>query len=149
MGRRIVEVSTVGANGRVVRGDSDASRSELGQYWDRLKNLIPAEVSAIYIAGHGVIPQGEKVGLAVWATACLIFTILFMYKETQRVEGKPKAKYPPDWMHITISSISFLLWVYALGGPFSEYGVYVPWIGTLIILAWTFVVPYFYKGKTA
>jgi hypothetical protein len=142
MGRRIV-----GAGGRVVMGVEGTEGSELDKYENRLKNLVPAEVSALYIAGTGAIPQGEKLALAIWAAVCLLLTIFFMYKQTQKAEGKPGVKYPADWIHVAISSISFILWVYVLGGPFSGYGIYVPWIGALLMLVWTFLTPYFYKGK--
>ena len=149
MGRRIVKLAAAGVGGRAAEVDQGGSGTELGQYWDRLKNLIPAEVSAIYVAGYGVIPAHEKIGLTVWAAACLGFTILFMARETRKLEENQSANRPTDWTHVVISSISFLFWVYALGGPFAEFGIYVPWIGTLLILGWTFVTPYIYKGKTA
>jgi hypothetical protein len=149
MGRRIVKLAAVETGDQGLRENVPATGTDLGQYWDRLKNLIPTEVSAIYIAGQGVIPQGEKVGLVVWAVLCLGFTILFMSRQTKKIEGQPDVTCPIDWTHVTISSISFVLWVYALGGPFSDYGLYIPWIGTLLILGWTFVVPYIYKGKPA
>lgn len=139
MGRRIVDST----GGRPVRGEDHP----LGQYWDRLKNLIPAEVSAIYVAGIGVIPSGEKIGLLVWAIFCLGCTILFIAKATKTVEGKPEVILPIDWAHVIISTISFVIWVYALGGPFIELGIHISWIGTLLIIGWTFLIPYFYHGK--
>jgi hypothetical protein len=139
MGRRIVDST----GGRDLRRDDDP----LAQYWDRLKNLIPAEVSAIYIAGSGIIPEGEKIGLLVWALFCLGCTILFIAKATKTVEGKPKETFPIDWAHVVISSISFIVWVYALGGPFVGLGIHIAWIGTLLMIGWTSLVPYFYHGK--
>lgn len=143
MGRRIVKrTSIVTAAGRDLPGGAD-----LASYWSRLKNLIPGEVSAIYIAGLGVIPQEQTIGQAAWLGACFLFVILFMLKETRSVEGQPEKKYPPDMAHVSISAISFIIWAYALGGPFAAWGLYVPWIGTLVMLGWTFAVPYFYEGQ--
>ena len=68
MGRRIVKSSSVMEAKGAVRADV-APAEPLGQYWDRLKNLIPAEVSAIYIAGLGVIPKEESLGIVMWAAA--------------------------------------------------------------------------------
>jgi len=147
MGRRIVQNKSrmpVGA-GAMAEGQN----GDLGPYWDRLKNLIPTEVSALYVAGLGIIPQGQKIGPVVWAVLCLIFTVIFIATQTKKAEGDTKKTYPIDWAHVVISSISFILWVYALGGPFSLYGLYIPWIGTLLILAWTFIVPRFYKGTAS
>ena len=144
MGRRIVD----SRDREPVRdGEKREEENALGQYWDRLKNLIPAEVTAIYIAGIGVIPSGVKIGLLVWAIFCLGCTILYIANETKTVEGKPEEKLPIDWAHVAISAISFVIWVYALGGPFIELGIHYAWIGTLVIIGWTFLVPYFYHGK--
>ncbi len=145
MGRRIVQ--SVTKSGATDRDDAIRTGNDMDKYWDRLKNLIPGEVAAIYVAGIGIIPQGQKIGLAVWAAACLIFTIIFIAAETKNIEGQPNVKHPIDWTHVIISSISFILWVYALGGPFAEYGLQIPWIAALLMLGWTFIVPYFYKGK--
>lgn len=48
-----------------------------------------------------------------------------------------------------IASFSFVVWVYALGGLFDGLGLYVPWIGTLLMLGWTAIVPFLYKGPKA
>jgi len=144
MGRRIIDT-----RGRKPLRDGEIRDEEtpFGQYWDRLKNLIPAEVTAIYVAGTGVIPSEVKTGLLVWAIFCLGCTILFIANESKTVEGKPEVKLPIDWAHVAISAISFVIWVYALGGPFIELGIHYAWIGTLAIIGWTFLVPYFYHGK--
>ena len=58
----------------------------------------------------------------------------------------PENNKPPDWVHVTISCVAFVIWVYPLGGPFAEFGLHIPYIGSLLVLAWTFFVPIFYKG---
>ena len=130
-------------------GGPPAPAADLGQYWDRLKNLIPAEVSALYVAGQSVIPPEQRVAPVVWALLCLVFVLVVTVKQTQTAEGKPKLKYPIDWTHVIISSVSFLIWVYALGGPFVILGIHLPWIGALLMLSWTFLVPQLYQGTAA
>lgn len=117
----------------------------LDVYWERLRNLIPGEVSAIYVAGSSVIPPGEKIGLLTWAIFCLVAVILFMARQTRLKD--PVNKKGSDWIHMTISTISFVIWIYALGGPFSLYGLSVGWVATLLMLGWTFLVPFFYGGQ--
>ena len=78
MSRRILQQPTM----RVATRDV-AAGDDLSQYWDRLKNLILTEVSALYIAGAGVIPTGKAAlekttGPLVWAGLCLILVVLFM-----------------------------------------------------------------------
>jgi len=147
MGRRIVAQSGAVAPEAAVGAKAAAeSAPELSEYWDRLKNLIPAEVSAIYIAGLGVIPHGERIGQGIWALACLAFVIVFMAKQTQSAEGEPTHQYPVDWVHVAISAVSFVIWAYVLGGVFVELGLHVAWLGTLLMLGWTFLIPFIYRG---
>jgi len=115
-------------------------------YWDRLKNLIPAEVSSVYVAGRGVIPPENVAESAGWAVFCLIGTVLITARQTQKIEGRSET-YKTDWIHVIIASISFLIWVYVLGGPFQAFGLSAPWFGTLMMLGWTFIVPKLYEGQ--
>ena len=111
-------------------------------YLDRLLKMIPAEVIGLYLVGSGVIPHDQTAGLAIWAVVCLIGLFAVRIYGT----SDPAASLPPDWTHIIISAVAFVIWVYSLGGPFQDAGLYVPWIGSLAILAWTFFVPIFYQG---
>ena len=47
---------------------------------------------------------------------------------------------------VVISSVSFVIWIYTIPGPFQALGLAVPYVGSLTILVWMFVVPYFYTG---
>jgi hypothetical protein len=126
-----------------------AAAADLTPYWDRLKNLIPAEVSALYVAGQSVIPAEQRVAPAIWALLCLIFVLMATIKQTQTADGQSHDKYPTDWTHVIISAVSFLIWVYALGGPFVILRMHLPWIGALLMLSWTFLVPQLYHGTAA
>ena len=46
-----------------------------------------------------------------------------------------------DWSQITVSTIAFVVWVFALGGPFSHCAWYQPAYGALILPIYTFFVP--------
>jgi len=32
------------------------------------------------------------------------------------------------------------------GGPFTAFGLHVPFLGSLLVLAWTFFIPILYRG---
>jgi hypothetical protein len=147
MGRRIVHTEHAADAYDVGRPEGAATPPDLTPYWDRIKDLIPTEVSALYIAGVGVIPKAETVGILVWAVVCLGLVVLVIARQTQTADRRPGTRYTTDWAHVVISSVSFVIWVYALGGPFAAFGWHVAWIGALTMLFWTFVVPYFYAGK--
>lgn len=111
-------------------------------YLDRLMRMIPGDAVGLYLVGSGLVPEGQRVGLAIWTVVCLIGAILI------RVYGTtdPERNKPPDWVHVGISSVAFVIWVYTLGGAFAAFDLHVPWIGSLLVLAWTFFVPIIYKG---
>jgi hypothetical protein len=111
-------------------------------YLDRLLKMIPAEVVSFYLVGSGLIPEDQTLVLTIWAVVCLIGVVAVRaYGTTDRAENKP-----PDWTHVAISCVAFVIWVYSLGGPFEAQGLAVPYIGSLLVLAWTFFVPILYKG---
>jgi len=121
---------------------AEPGSTELQGYLERLMKMIPAEVIGLYLVGSGIIPTGQSLALTIWTAVCLAGVIFLRAYGT----ADPAANKAPDWAHVIISSISFLIWVYSIGGFFAAYGVAVPYIGSLLVLAWTFFVPIFYKG---
>jgi hypothetical protein len=119
-----------------------SAKDDFNSYLDRLMKMIPAEVIALYLVGSGLIPEGQAVGLVVWSVICLVGVILLRaYGTADSTENKPT-----DWTHTIISAVAFVIWVYSMGGPFALYNLYIAWIGSLLVLAYTFFVPIFYKG---
>ena len=112
-------------------------------YMERLVKLIPAEVVGLYLVGQGVIPLTEKVSLVVWSIVCLGLVVLVRAQAT----GDRANNIAPQWIAVGVSAISFVIWVYNMPGPFQAYQLFIPFVGSLAVLVWTFVVPYFYKGS--
>jgi hypothetical protein len=119
------------------------SQDNFNSYLERLMKMIPAEVISLYLVGSGLIPKDQNVTLLIWFIVCLAGVIILRAYGT----SDSRSKLPPDWIHVSISTIAFLIWVYSLGGPFAAYNLYVPYVGSLLVLAWTFFVPIFYKGQ--
>jgi hypothetical protein len=119
-----------------------APGEDLKYYLDRLLKMIPAEVVSLYLVGSSLIPADQTIALAIWAAVCLVGTVLVRAYGT----ADPAANKKPDWVHVAISSVSFVIWTYSLGGPFEAYGLHTAYLGSLLVLAWTFFVPLFYKG---
>jgi len=133
---------------RIRRPDTGVRAAAVGRaenvnfYLDRLLKMIPAEVVSLYLVGSGFIPEGQTIGLTIWAVVCLIGVVaLRAYGTTDPVENKP-----PDWVHVAISSVAFVIWVYSLGGPFTAFNLHTPSLSSLLVLAWTFFMPILYKG---
>jgi hypothetical protein len=51
-----------------------------------------------------------------------------------------------QWWAVAISSISFVIWVYAMGGHFLDWVITDPGIPSAAVLIWTVVIPILYKG---
>ncbi len=112
-------------------------------YLDRLMRMIPGEVVALYLVGSGLIPPTGRIALTVWSFVCLAGVIVIRaIGSRDSAAGKG-----PQWSSVAISAIAFVIWLYSLGGPFAAFGIYVPYIGSLLILAWTFFIPLFFKGE--
>ncbi len=125
-----------------VRATSMTGEENFRFYLDRLFKMIPGEVISLYLVGSGFIPQEQAIGLAIWAIICLAGVIIVRAYGT----ADQKNNKPPQWGPVAISSVAFVIWVYSLGGPFAAFGLSAPWIGSLMILVWTFFLPIFYKG---
>ena len=144
---------------RIRRGPSRSQRSAIeGQgsqradaYGARLLKLIPAEAVAFYLAGRSIITAGDESvagldparALLVWAILGLVgvFVLRWWGTADRRVGERPQ------WSAIAIALVSYAVWVYSLGDSFADYGVHDPKIASLLVILWTFVVPFFYRGS--
>lgn len=119
---------------------ADGSANDYDSYLSRLLKLIPAEVIALYLVGRGLIPQDKPVGLFVWSVVALVGVVLVRCRATR------KPGVGPQWRAVGIAAVSFVVWIYSLGDVFAVCGIYIPWVGSLLVLAWTFFIPYVYKA---
>ena len=104
-------------------------------YFDRLFKYIPAELVAGYIFVLGVVKQLTDAGeirIFQWLLFIVfcILTPLYLW----RVQKVLKVQ-----QHI-ISLLSFVVWVFALGGPFALNGWYNPVYGAILLPVFTLVV---------
>lgn len=113
-------------------------RANEDEYLTRLVKLIPAEVVALYLSFKEVASSW----LGIWAFICLLLVVVvrvFGSSTTQPIRKSPQL------VAIGVSCVSFILWIYAMGGYIIEVALPVGAVSVAIGL-WTFVVPYFYKG---
>ena len=126
-----------------LREVSRSSTDDLADYLGRLMQMIPAEVVSLYLVGSGLIPDDSDAVLVVWSIVCLIGLVALRLYGT----ADPEENKPPQWGAVLIAACAFVIWLYALGGPFAAYDFHVAYVGSLLILAWTFFLPIFYKGE--
>jgi hypothetical protein len=108
-------------------------------YWDRLLKVIPAEVVAGYIGINSLIQGHEKEQMILLVSSIILFIFTpFILKLLHNVTKV---------FHIIVSMLAYVIWVYALGGPFAHYGIHDPVIAGVIIILFTFFIPFATKQK--
>lgn len=129
MGRRIVWSAY----------ESSESAEKVDGYSDRLLKYIPADVVSFWLAGNGLVQSqagDARIG-ALW----LLFVVGLVLSAlwTRKLTKEPGRA--PAWRQIVLSCISFFVWVFAIGGPFSELPFYDPLWSSLLLFMYTAAVP--------
>lgn len=129
--------------GTGVRAMADAeTEGKFKSYLDRLVKMIPAEIVTLYLFWLGIF-NDKPVLLTISAIVCFLAVIAIRIWGTRDAQKK----LPPDYIAVAISAFAFIIWVYALGGPFQAYNIlYFPEAKMFIVPAYTVFVPMFYLG---
>ena len=103
------------------------------KYKDRLLKYIPAEVVTFYLTLTALL--GTATGLPWWL-GWVVFTVGI-------VATWCYLRYPlkvKDFAQLIIACFAFVIWVFALGGPFKDLAWYKPIYGGLLLPAYTFFI---------
>jgi hypothetical protein len=135
MGLRIV-------SGQLQSGEKNPPNDE---YFDRIRKYIPTEVVSFWLAVSGMI-QSAGEGIPKITLLWVFFTIslLFTFGWTIRRTTEPKKRIART--QISISCVSFMVWVFATGGPLAaSLPFYQPLYGSLLLITYTaavgFIIP--------
>ena len=122
-------------------------------YETRVLKLIPADVVAVFVAVDGAVraSTGAVPPLAYATLVAVIAVATYFYVLRQ----SEQAGLPPAHSQALLSAISFLVWVFAIGGPFA-YGrgepFLIPWLqfygpiwGTIVLPVYTLIAPMLLK----
>ena len=159
MGRRIIFESDVARAEAAIRARREPDGRDMGrvegangaapsetvpekdEYSDRLLKLVPAEVIAVFFAVDAAIQSSNNAvpGLLYWGITLLLAAGAYLYvMRTSSEKDKP-----PPYLQAGLATLSFVVWVFAIGGPFeySQFSWYGPaWHGILLPI-YTFFVP--------
>jgi hypothetical protein len=126
---------------------ADDSSEGFKNYLERLIKLIPAEVMSLYLVGKGVISSGNDaqtpIGYWIFWTA---FGLVAVFLVRMLGTADPKEGRSAQFPAVIIACVSYLVWVYSMGDVFKLLDVYAPKVASLMVLGWSFLVPFFYKG---
>lgn len=125
MTRRVISNELQAAGGTAIDG-----------YFDRLIKYIPSDIVGAWIAVTGIIPsngQGTNSSTILWVAFGfgVVITALWVWRQTE-LPGRPIA-----YTQIAMATVAFVVWVFALGGPFTTFEWYVSFQGSLALIAYT------------
>lgn len=128
---------------------TSAQGTALQDYIGRVIRLIPADIVALYLGLHGVIASAAgndpSAGAALpwlpWLMLCLT-----LYARAWGSRDPSGSWASVQWSGVLISVISFAVWVLNLGHPVALLPAIKPWLGSTVLLIWTFLVPRLYHG---
>jgi len=124
-------------------------------YSDKLVKLIPSEIIGAYMVLSNIL--GSTAGsmqasvkpfpvtdndlkpilLQVVFFVLLILTPVYL-KKISKVNNVAQ---------LIVTTVSFIIWVYTLGGPFIVWGIYYSLIGSVVLVLWSVVIPLFVPAK--
>ena len=125
MGRRIITTRYEAIDGSV----------GVDTYFDKVIKYIPTDIVGAWVAVTGLISSGGDVPttLLLWIAFAVatVLTALWTLKQTSAPNKKPART------QVLVSTGSFIVWVFALGGPFATLGFYRPLYGSLLLIFYT------------
>lgn len=140
---------------RITRPDTKLAAQnaseDLTAFLERLMKLIPVEVISLYLAGKGVLTSGQASDTPLsywvsWTVFCLIAVLIVRLLGTADPKANTRKKQKPQIPAVLIACVSYGVWVYSMGDVFELLKWYEPKLGALMVLGWTFVAPYVYRG---
>ena len=116
--------------------NKEFQRVQVQQYLVSLVKLIPAEIIALYSISMWIknqlryLPQ-SLIGSLFVAIPLIIMTPLYLIfaMKINKIS------------QVIISSIAFVVWIFALGGPFLYFSWYEPWMAGTLLSLFTIVPP--------
>ena len=131
-----VPVESGAESADISTGTADASAAP-DDYISKLIKYIPTEIVTLYLLVDGILKSFTSAPAVNWAVffLLLVLTPVYMWRMTREV-SKSTA-----WDQIVVSFFSFGLWVYVIGGPFSQLSWYVPQYGSILVAIFTVFVP--------
>jgi hypothetical protein len=117
-----------------------ASDAQPDDYTTKLIKLIPAEVVTVFVTLDGIIRSNGKVpDFIYWIVFAVLVVACYLYmSRVTKVDGLANRK-----SDASIACVSFVVWVFAIGGPFtySKLAWYNPVYGAILLPLYTFLVP--------
>ncbi len=129
--------------------EDGGDRNELArEYAEKLLKLIPADVVALYQSVYAIVLQQSdalaKTTLRILPVIGLCLVVFVRAWGTRNDAGEWTSV---RWGAVFIAAVSFIVWVISLGHPIIEPTPLPQWLGSVLLIIWVFLVPYFYTPE--
>jgi hypothetical protein len=125
---------------RIITRELQATTGESAtdDYVDRVVKYVPADVVAVWIFSSASIEAAADINrsLILW----LVFAALLLITPLWVLRQASLPKTPPAVVQALLSTCSFAVWVFALGGPFALMNFYSPVYGAVLIAVYSLAV---------
>jgi hypothetical protein len=115
-------------------------------YKDKLLKLIPSEIVAAYLVILGIL-SNEEITIQETNITAIVHWVVFGFILLLTPVYLRKFQNVMKISQLVLTSVSFIIWSYSLGGPFSVSGLYNATIGSILMILWTLAAPTFVKTK--
>lgn len=129
MGRRII----------TSQYEAKGEGTKLDGYFDKLIKYIPTEIVGGWIAITGLIKSASDIptNTILWILLVIFTGLTAVYILKQTFEPKK----PLAIKQTSISTIAFMVWVFALGEPFESLSFYNPVYGSVLLILFNLTIP--------
>jgi hypothetical protein len=117
--------------------------------------MVPGEAVSLYAMLLGIVKGHQKaMSPTVYfgaQMAAMLLTLAVVIRLRSTMTDDPGTN-KPQWKAITISVVSFIIYAYAIGGPFAATPFYIQpgWqadLGFGLAAFWTLMIPKMYSGE--
>lgn len=148
MGRNIMTAKKIAA---MTTAGNPAPPQQPDNYASQIVKLIPVEIVGVYLGISNLIDVQKITAPYLTPVQTTVFIILLIITPFYLM----KVAGVSDKAQIIIATISFFVWAISLGGPFEALllKLHVPaeipvkFLGGILIMIYTLIVPIFYKSQ--
>ncbi len=139
----ITEQQEIIRNPKAHKTASTSPRKEVpDDYFDRMMKLTPVETIAAFVIINNMVVKAAIGSSSVIATiSWLVFVILIVLTPIWLLRRSREVGKAPPYRQIILSTLGFIVWVFALGGPFALSSWYNPLYGAFLLAIYTVTSP--------
>lgn len=125
-----------------VKQELPADSKDTDSYFEKLIKYIPADIVAAWLAIDGVLKDQSNPLWLVWAVFGILVFLTPFY--VVLIKTTPPGFSVAKTFHWLASTLAFVVFVFALGGPFAlTFAWYRPLYGTIVLILTTLILPLF------